>query len=245
MNQFTTIGVSGRARSGKDSIYSIISNHFGADRVAKVAFADELKREAAEFLATNNPQSARTKFQEWTGLSNDQILDIFGDVYEASEEFGYDGTEVDWHFNRHQDYDDQVAWIISLFNTDRPEVKQRFRKLLQYWGTEYRRKQDDQYWLKAWQKRAESLPDTIDIVCVPDCRFPNEYDFLLNNGALVFRVERPALGAANDLHPSETALDGVDYWDAYFVNETLDQLKVDVEDALYLHGVVDAVGEAA
>ena len=239
MLQFTTIGISGKKYAGKDSIYAIISNYFGSDRVVKVAFADELKREVAEFLATNNPQSAKNKFQEWTGLTNDQISDIFGDVYEDSEEFGYDGNKVDWDFRKHQDYDAQVTWLIQLFNIDRPEVKQRFRKILQYWGTEYRRKQDDQYWLKAWKRKTENLADSIEVVCVPDCRFPNEYEFLLNLGAFVFRVERPALNSNADSHISENALDNVDYWDAVFTNDTLEQLKEDVEDALNLHGVLE------
>jgi hypothetical protein len=43
-----------------------------------------------------------------------------------------------------------------------------------------------------------------------DCRFPNEAQAIKDNGGVVIRVDRPGVGPVND-HPSETALDNWDF----------------------------------
>jgi hypothetical protein len=89
-------------------------------------------------------------------------------------------------------------------------------KLLQYWGTEYRRAQDPEYWIK---KMFASIPANLDVAMITDVRFPNEFAAIKERGGYNIRVNRKnANGApfiANDRpadHPSETALDNAP-WD--------------------------------
>lgn len=63
---------------------------------------------------------------------------------------------------------DKLAWV------NNPANKRDLRELLQYWGTEYRRAQDENYWVNQWVGAARmALNDGITVV-VDDARFPNE-----------------------------------------------------------------------
>lgn len=88
------------------------------------------------------------------------------------------------------------------------------RALLQHWGTEFRRAQDPDYWVKkTMQQIAEDAPD-VALIC--DVRFPNEVMGIWKAGGYVVRVRR--LGYVSDVpqHVSETTLDclGPLDWDA-------------------------------
>jgi hypothetical protein len=93
------------------------------------------------------------------------------------------------------------------------------RVLLQHWGTEFRRAQDVNYWVK---REAESLPPSGRFVYT-DVRFPNEHRLIRRLGGIVWRVERS--GVSGNGHISET------YWphfecDAVIRNDgTVDDLK--------------------
>ncbi|MBS1722828.1 MAG: hypothetical protein JSS66_07605 [Armatimonadetes bacterium] len=101
------------------------------------------------------------------------------------------------------------------------DTKERFRTLMQWWGTEYRRQLfRDDYWLVQLANTLEQWKDDDCIVVVTDVRFPNEFEFIRSRGGLNVRIERPGLdvtGAAG-AHPSETALDGETRFDTVLVN---------------------------
>jgi hypothetical protein len=88
------------------------------------------------------------------------------------------------------------------------------RALLQWWGTEFRRAKDPDYWVKkTMQQIAEDAPD-VALIC--DLRFPNEAEGIRAAGGYIVRVRR--MGYVSDVpqHVSETALDGYGpmSWDA-------------------------------
>lgn len=74
------------------------------------------------------------------------------------------------------------------------------RRVLQLWGTEYRRNQDPDYWLKKSQAFLDKYPNT-NIVNV-STRFPNEARFIKSVGGEIVKIERPGVTAIND-HPSD------------------------------------------
>jgi hypothetical protein len=130
--------------------------------------------------------------------------------------------------------------------------KSVFRLGLQWWGTEFRRKfHSETYWL---DRMADKLRDLHEfpsdapplpcitpsrrIVVITDVRFPNEFDFIKERGGLMVRIAR--YGADEDMHPSETALDGHSF-DFYLDNSsTMAGFHVIVGDLLdYLDGVLD------
>lgn len=82
------------------------------------------------------------------------------------------------------------------------------RVLLQRWGTEFRRTQDADYWVK---RERESLPES-GLFVYTDCRFPNEYEMVRSLGGLVYRVECPwvnPMDHESELHWPYFAVDGV------------------------------------
>ena len=108
---------------------------------------------------------------------------------------------------------------------DNDATKEQFRTLLQWWGTEYRRRLfRDDYWLAKLSEQLEQYKDQDAIVVITDVRFPNEFSFIKSIGGLMVRVSRPGLPNATDPHPSEVALDDEKGFDTFIDNNgTLEQ----------------------
>ena len=102
--------------------------------------------------------------------------------------------------------------VVYVKDVDR---KMTIREILQYWGTDVRRKEDPDYWTK---KLHENVPADKHVI-IDDIRFVSEVEFVRNLGGKVFRLtayngyDPPAAGAD---HVSETELDGYDSFDAVF-----------------------------
>ena len=76
------------------------------------------------------------------------------------------------------------------------------RELLQEWGTELRRAEDPDYWVKRWLEQVYGVQKVV----APDCRFPNEIEAVRRLGGQHWQVVRP--GQASQDHASEQSLDG-------------------------------------
>ena len=87
--------------------------------------------------------------------------------------------------------------VDDLFVEKEPFV----RALLQNYGTEVRRRDDPEYWVKRWK---ESLPD--GNVLVDDVRFLNEAKAVRDAGGIVVRIVRADM-ESTDTHASETEMD--------------------------------------
>ncbi len=118
-----------------------------------------------------------------------------------------------------------VAVPCSIEDMNVEPLRTQIRPVLQAWGTEFRRSQDPDYWVK---KAEESITRTevgIPIVFT-DARFPNELDMLRSNGFLCVKLDMPEDHVRRYLreagrseveidkmlnHPSETAWQGYDF----------------------------------
>jgi len=95
------------------------------------------------------------------------------------------------------------------------------RALLQWWGTEYRRSIDPDYWVRQLAKRIED--EKPQFALITDMRFPNEMEFANEYGETV-RVDRDGLPPST--HASETALADATDWSLILDNNgTLEEFK--------------------
>lgn len=92
------------------------------------------------------------------------------------------------------------------------------RRILQWWGTEYRREQDPDYWTKAWTEKVTHLDLANSHVLIDDVRFMNELNAIKELGGLIIKIERPGFNGAGN-HASETSLDDYTGWDATICND--------------------------
>ncbi len=96
-----------------------------------------------------------------------------------------------------------------------PDTKDEYRRLLQVWGTDYRRADNPNYWVEKWAVTFNAIRENENIV-VDDCRFPNEYEALTSNGFYVVRLASGSTTRPQDplaaVHESES------YWPEFDVH---------------------------
>jgi hypothetical protein len=212
------IGFGYRARSGKDTAVAeiikqrglialpdykqqITDNEFRYD-IRRYAFADALKREVNAAAV------------EAGGMEN---------LFKPNRRFalckGYYMDFPDWvQYDPNAPMDDPMC----------PLGKQR--TLLQFWGAEYRRAQDLDYWVRQLAQTIEL--EKPQIALISDLRFENEMQFCKQYGEAV-RVDRNSLPPAT--HISETALQDSTDWSLILENNgTLEE---------FLEGAVVAFDE--
>jgi hypothetical protein len=110
--------------------------------------------------------------------------------------------------------DEKVTWIDANKNVLRP--------LLQYWGTNYRRAQNENYWIDQTISAVEKARDEYCVITIDDARFRNECNALADIGFTivkmvtgdderVLRVKQRDDVWINvlDTHASETEQDGL------------------------------------
>ncbi|WP_019653989.1 hypothetical protein [Variovorax atrisoli] len=81
------------------------------------------------------------------------------------------------------------------------------RQLMQWWGTEYRRKQDTLYWVKQLNNKLTFYRHTGERrFVITDCRFDNEVDLVRALGGTIWQITRPGHdGASENGHVSATS----------------------------------------
>jgi hypothetical protein len=103
------------------------------------------------------------------------------------------------------------------------------RSTLQRVGTDIIRKQNPDYWVSFISEFLKLFYDEWDYVLIPDCRFPNEIQKMIDDGWDVFSVRLTRTDFKNSLteeqrnHPSETALDNYQF--DYYI-DTISDLNV-------------------
>ena len=108
--------------------------------------------------------------------------------------------------------------------------------LLQKYGTEYRRAQDNFYWVKKLRAMLEA--EQPQIALISDVRFPNEMMFCKAFGGFTVKVSRYGYTdlSRDPNHISETALDNAKFdYEIQVLDGELDQLK---KDAVTVMGLI-------
>lgn len=206
------IGFAGKAASGKTTAAQYLKNQLGDD-IQVLPMAAMLRRELEAFL----PQAGAAA----------KVPLIYGDQQDKLVEFSINGQQASQACPAWGDFVARNADIQKQPGITVVTV----RRMLQWWGTEYRRRQDPDYWVKAWEGAYRQLKTTTQHVLVDDVRFPNEVEVVHHNGGVLVRVERPGFNGAND-HSSENSLDDFRQWDLLLENDAdLEQFlaKIDAQ----------------
>jgi len=155
-----------------------------------------------------------------------EFLETCGVYFEQRNLYGSAADREEIFYNRE---------FMNL-NTDlKPLLKpyMSYRGLLQVWGTNYRRAQDPQYWVK---KAQEKIQKTDGLIFIDDVRFPDECEMVHAENGATIRVSRPGGPRIKESeHISETALDAyADFNLRVFNNGTLKDYHAEVEKLLKL-----------
>lgn len=192
-----------RARSGKDSaVAEIIKQRGLVDPANKTVWNDcEERCDIRRYAFADNLK------QEVT-----QDMRLFGGPKGVVEKYRREYGMPDWvQLEENPD----MADALCPFG--------KFRKLLQWYGSEFRRDHDGpDYWVKRLAQTIELEKPAI--ACITDMRFENEMQFVLEYGEAV-RVDRNSLPPAT--HISETALEDSTDWSLVLENNgTLEEFLV-------------------
>lgn len=215
------LGFGAKARQGKDTAAEAIRDYYDRrnvhlqhvqTRVGVFKFATALYQEVNKVLGNQGSENFFRRRKVWVGPTRSDFIDL-------------------------------PNWVQPEPN---PEISDlapygKHSKLLQWWGTEFRRAQDPDYWTK---KLFASIPANLDIAIVTDVRFPNEVDGIKQRGGYTVNVQRlredgtPYFSSDRSVdHPSETALDGYN-WDFYIkTKEVVLKGEMAITLAEYLHGL--------
>ena len=193
------IGLGHRARQGKDYAAQYIANTFG--NVHILHWADALYKEV----------------QHIDHKDNFPLIKKEGNIYSVFDTIGHDGSPIHRLFTK-----DEVPKLDKIFSDrgifEYEGMEEKDSELLQFWGTDYRRKIfGANYWVNRTLQDIKSIDDN-SIIVIPDTRFFNEFDTIKFMDGIYVEVERYNLDNsryyANDRdpnHPSENELDDISY----------------------------------
>lgn len=218
------LGLGNKARHGKDSFATAVTSHFAGLQsaaakhrlstykpvvVQHIAFADALYREVNEWLTTSEGKRFR-------GLGG-----ILINGYTVDEGEGYKENITPSGIYIGSEWKRRPVSLAHWVQPDpKPEVSARapygkHAKLLQWWGTEYRRAQNSNYWVDQWKA---AINPKADIVLTTDMRFINEAEAVKSVGGFTVQVNRKNADGTRFVdptrdqnHPSETQLDGYNF----------------------------------
>lgn len=193
------IGISGKKRTGKDTIAEHISSAFG-EKCISVAFADPIKDALSAAYQTFN-------IQDLTGLSI--VLD---DFYEGGR-YDRDNFELPMskaaiqYWLRGAIKVLHSLWGPTGVNLEDIQLKPgpwTIRKLMQELGTNIVGSVTPNYWIDITRKTIESSTANGYTVLVSDVRYDHEADALRNIGAIMIFTQRDT--SLTDDHISEAGI---------------------------------------
>lgn len=177
------IGLTGLAGAGKDTVADALV-HFAGFR--KLAFADMLREEIADAFELLQPAERLLHDRDRKETPTEQLaLGWCNNIefVQAVNAAVYGGN-------------------MPLGQLDEPRSP---RQILQWWGTEYRRAQDADYWTSVMAQRLSTLIGQGSWrLVVTDCRFPNEAHTVRRAGGELWQVFRPGLPLVEGGHASQT-----------------------------------------
>lgn len=184
------IGISGKKLVGKSTIAEMLikrANHLPL-KICNFAFGDPVKEEVSEVYKID---------KELCYTQEGKLSEVI--------------FEMDINDPRVPKTNDCVHFTSENSQIENNMHKTTVRRLLQWYGTEYARKKNPNYWTEKTEEKIVELFDLYDIVIISDVRFPNEVNSIKSFPLHYICKILPYNNYPyfNDTHPSETALDNV------------------------------------
>jgi len=183
------IGFGYKMRTGKDTSADYLIEKYG---FKKISFAEALKSEVGEYnrlLINYNIDKKELYLYDNPGnmklIVDSKIKEVFVD-----------------YILENKDCVDYITGDIIFQKYGRPK---KDRVLLQLWGTNYRRVENENYWVDLVKQQILGEPDTNWVIT--DVRFPNELELIKQLGGVSVEIVRDVVGNGIPKHDSETALD--------------------------------------
>ena len=205
MKNVTYIGIGHKARHGKDTVATMLSEKLGPEQCFIIHWADPLKAEV-ENRSRRVPLAKQVKFGDnlyymlWDESKSTR------DIYNVLPKHKINSLHDLFESRNIEEY-----W--GMDHKDSP--------MLQVWGTDYRRTHCwNDYWVDATESiifnHLASHPN-VKYVIIPDTRFKNEYSYIVNNKNGIYininRLEQNQVlyydTSRDPTHPSEIELDSV------------------------------------
>ena len=145
------ISLSGYKGSGKDAVFKELPKVFPQYTFKRLAWADPLKKEVSEIFGIDLKllhANEETK--------NNTLTEIYPFKFNMLRRLFAPAVKFGLCYLKHSDR------LLTV------------REVLQYWGTEVRRAQDPDYWIKQTIGRIDSHVELNDVLVLTDTRFPNE-----------------------------------------------------------------------
>lgn len=184
-------------KSGKDTLCELLDA--AGFQVDRFAFGDVLKVELSKLLSDILPF---TYSYCMTMFHSQDLKDLKIPALSIQTFMDYCKVETDKVFLEY------VAMLVGL-GLD-PNEPRSPREHLQWYGTEFRRKQNENYWVSKVAGLATDSLHRGNLVVVTDVRMINEMDCIEEKGGLMVRVKRDWLIPELDMkpkHESDTQLD--------------------------------------
>lgn len=211
------IAISGKIAAGKDTVGKALMMRLGQVDYQHAAFADQLKTEITHMVKT----IMGTQYVDAGKEDAAKHLKFFFPDISFEERLG--AVELLW-----QDALDGKT-VDGFTRTDGVRATQ------QYWGTDIRRKYQDNYWVAKFIENITPSLKSGKYVLNTDVRFKNEADAVIDNNGIVIRLDisrevqakhllerdGTVLTPEKEFHPSETDLDDYDRFSLRIDNSPL------------------------
>lgn len=172
MNRPQIIALTGPASCGKDTAADLLATHA---KFCKLAFADPLRAEVVEAFGVDMQMLTRRDTKE---TPTEQL------ALRNCSAMGFLGA-IGAHLSANGGHP-PAGWL---------EVPRSPRQIMQWWGTEYRRRQNPDFWASALANRIKVRIETgVWRFVISDLRFPNEAAAIRQLGGQVWQIQRPGFG---------------------------------------------------
>jgi hypothetical protein len=223
------IGISGKIKSGKDTVGNMIQ-YITSKADEKWTF-DEYMKKLSYIGKTGYGYDSEWEIKKFADGLKDLVILLTGCSKKDLEDRKFKNTYL------------PKEWNCYFFDDYKTQLKRyTYREVLQYVGTDLLR---EQFHANVWvnclfskYKEEELGSGDYPKWIITDVRFPNEAKRIKDLGGIVVKITRPETDMLAGTHLSETALDNYEDFDSIILNEDdLNELLEKVKKLIKIYNI--------